>query len=82
MRLFTADKIEEIKKKSANALSVFRKTVSDLAEVNSAIESEIKSREEEIVVLQKECGTLNEVKQENTQFIVKINEFLGTPNSN
>ena len=61
---------------------MFRKTVSDLAEVNSAIESEIKSREEEIVVLQKECGTLNEVKQENTQFIVKINEFLGTPNSN
>lgn len=82
MGLFTADKIEEIKKKSANALSVFRKTVLDLAEVNSAIESEIKSREEEIVVLQKECGTLNEVKQENTQFIVKINEFLGTPNSN
>lgn len=62
MGLFTADKIEEIKKKSANALSVFRKTVSDLVEVNSAIESEIKSREEEIVVLQKECGTLNEVK--------------------
>lgn len=58
------------------------KTVSDLAEVNSAIESEIKTREEEIVVLQKECGTLNEVKQENTQFIVKINEFLGTNNSN
>ena len=82
MGLFTADKIEEIKKKSANALSVFRKTVSDLVEVNSAIESEIKSKEEEIVVLQKECGTLNEVKQENTQFIVKINEFLGTPNSN
>ena len=82
MGLFTADKIEEIKKKSANALSVFRKTVSDLVEVNSAIESEIKSRDEEIVVLQKECGTLNEVKQENTQFIVKINEFLGTPNSN
>ncbi len=82
MRLFTADKIEEIKKKSANALSVFRKTVSDLVEINSAIESEIKTREDEIVVLQKECGTLNEVKQENTQFIVKINEFLGTPNSN
>lgn len=81
MGLFTADRIEEIKKKSANALSVFRKTVSDLAEVNSA-KSEIKTREEEIVVLQKECGTLNEVKQENTQFIVKINEFLGTNNSN
>jgi Sec-independent protein translocase protein TatA len=78
MGLFTTDRIEEIKKKSANALSVFRKTVSDLAEVNSAIESEIKTREQEIVVLQTECETLTTVKQENTQFIVKINEFLGT----
>jgi hypothetical protein len=82
MAVFTAkDKIQEIKDKSANALSIFRKTVSDLNGVNTSIQTEIKDRESKIVVLKDECTILNEVQAENTQFITKINEFLGTPKS-
>jgi len=82
MAVFTAkDKIQELKDKSANALSIFRKTVSDLNGVNNSITSEIKDRESKIVALKDECTSLSGIQSENTQFITKINEFLGTPNS-
>ena len=82
MAIFTTkDKIQELMDKSASALSIFIKTVSDLSEINNSITSEIKDRESKIVALEDECTALSEIQSENTQFITKINEFLGTPNS-
>ena len=78
MALFTTtDKIGSLKKKSEDALGVFRKTVADLSSVQDEIHKEEEIRINKIAELETEMAVLATQKKENSQFIDKINEFLG-----
>lgn len=71
-----ATKIQQIQKKSDNAISVFRKTVSDLTSVNDQIDDEIFARQAQINKLRDEKDDLIAINDENERFIDKITEFL------
>lgn len=71
-----ATKIQQIQKKSDNAISVFRKTVSDLTSVNDQIDDEIFARQAQINKLRDEKDDLIAISDENERFIDKITEFL------
>ncbi len=78
MNLFeTKDKVSSLKRKSGEAISVFKKTIADLSSVNQEIDKAQKEKEQQISVLQSEVGELQGVRDENSLFINKINDFLG-----
>lgn len=78
----TTDKVTLLKQKSSNAIGVFKRTIADLASVNSEIVKEQEQRQATIDQLQREKEILNVQLVENETFIGKINEFLGiTSNS-
>lgn len=75
--MFTSNKLQSLKSKSTAAISVFQKTVSDLAAVNEEIDTESEKREAQIDTLRDEQRQLNAVFVQNEKFIDKLNEFLG-----
>ena len=78
MNLFeTKDKVESLKRKSGEAISVFKRTIADLSSVNKEIEQAQEEKEQQINLLQSEVGELQGVRDENSLFISKINDFLG-----
>ena len=70
-------KLQKIREQSSAAISVFQKTVSDLALANDEIVKEDGLRVKQIDKLQGERNALASIKRQNTQFINKLNEFLG-----
>lgn len=77
MSLLRKNTVASLTQKSANAISVFQKTVSDLATVNETIESEVNARQSKINDLRDEQLELSAVAETNQRFIKKLNEFLG-----
>ena len=75
--MFTSNKLQSIKTKSAAAIGVFQKTVSDLAAVNKEIDAETERRQKQIDTLKAEQIELDTVALQNSKFIGKLNEFLG-----
>lgn len=78
MNLFSPKTSTSLRKKSANALSVFRKTLVDLASVNQEIDKEVETKETQISKLNEEVKEFKTIKSENSVFISKINSFLQT----
>lgn len=74
--LGNVNKVEQFGKRSENAIGVFKKTIADLAGVNSGIDTEIAKKEKVIEDARKEKTQLSDLKVRNTKFINKINEFL------
>lgn len=70
------DKIESLKKKSSDAIGVFKKTVSDLSLANQEIDKEVSDRENKIADITSEINVLTTVKTQNVKYIDEINEFL------
>lgn len=75
--IFNVDKVKSLRKKSENALGVFKKTVSDLALANSEIVAEQQKKQQRIDVLVNEVKELHDIKSENEVFISRINTLLG-----
>lgn len=46
--LKTQTKLQQLQKKSADALGIFQNTVNNLADTNASIRTELKTREDEI----------------------------------
>ena len=70
------NKVANLQKKSESALSVFRRTISDLSFVNEEINEEQEVRKQKIKDLETEHELLETQRAENATFISKIGEFL------
>lgn len=88
MALLGTTKLQSIQKKSANAISVFQKTVTDLVSINAQIDKEDAVRVKEAEVLKARTDArqaeiaqdrydLDLAKIQNTKIIDKVNEFIG-----
>ena len=73
---FNGDNVSQLTNRSLNALTVFTKTINELTEVNSEIETSVKFKNEEIEKLQEETKVLAEQEVINTKIINKINNLL------
>lgn len=77
MQLPVINKLASIRSKSAKAISVFQKTVSDLTLANEEIDKARAVRAEKVVKIEKELDELATIRQQNSAFIGKLNDFLG-----
>lgn len=73
---FLESKVLKLKRRSEDAVGVFKKTVSDLATINAQIQDEQDIKMQKIVDLQLEHSELDNQRKQNINFIDKMNEFL------
>lgn len=73
----TVNRVEALRTKSSNAISVFKKTVTDLASANNQILQEERNRKAQKEKLDEEINELKTIRKENTAIIDKVNEFFG-----
>ena len=79
--LKTQTKLQQLQKRSADALGIFQNTVNNLADTNANIRTELKTREDEIKKLQEERAELKGLETQNQTVMDKIQDFLGSLNS-
>ncbi len=70
------NKLESLKNKSANALSIFTKTVEDLKNINESIKMEIQKNTDQINVLEAENHEYDNQRNSNVNIINKIENIL------
>lgn len=73
---FLESKVLKLKRRSEDAVGVFKKTVSDLATINAQIQDEQDIKMQKIVDLQLEHSELDNQRKQNINFIDKMNKFL------
>jgi hypothetical protein len=74
--LFNTNKTKAIQTKSKSVLDIFTKTVNDLEVLNNFIDFEAVAKQEEIDRLTSEMNMLNDLKEQHTKVISKINNLF------
>lgn len=69
--------VEQLRKKSADSLGIFQRTMEDLSKTNEAIQKEVDLHEEEIKRLRSERTDLVNLSTKNTNVVNKIQYLLG-----
>ncbi len=75
-RLLNNDVVSSLSNRGINAIAVFTKTINELTEINSEIETHVKFKHEEIEKLKYETQELTKQEEFNTKIINKINNLL------
>ncbi len=68
--------ISSLQTKSSNIFNIFNETVTKLTEVNKEIETEVKTRKDQIDTLANEVSQLDGMASSNANMIGKITHFL------
>jgi len=77
MALFSGNGIvDKLKQRSEAALSMFRKTIVELEDINEEIGTEVEFKETQITSLQKAVHSLNEQAGDNDKIIKNIKKIL------
>lgn len=76
MGLLKTNKVADLKKESEGCFNIFKQTVSNLSNVNTKIEAEMITRNEQLAKIQAEQAELQMTKESNTRLIGKIEDFL------
>lgn len=70
------DPVQKLQNRSNDVLSVFTKTVNDLKSINTEVDKEVATREEEKARIEEELSALNRTKASNELVVSKINKFF------
>lgn len=69
--------LQKLRKKSADSLGIFQRTMEDLDETNELIQEEMNSVHERIKSLREERAELLNLQTKNDKVSSKIREFFG-----
>ena len=69
-------KVQQLQKKSADALGIFQNTVNNLADTNAQIQQEKAIKIEQIAKLKQEQSDLESLENQNQTVMSKIEDFL------
>ncbi len=75
-KILGKNSISSLQTKSSNIFNIFNETVTKLSEVNKEIETEVKTRKDQIVNLNNEVSQLDGIASGNANMIAKIEHFL------
>ena len=75
-RLLNNDVVSSLSNRGISAIAVFTKTINELTEINSEIQTVVELKHEEIEKLKYETQELTKQEEFNTKIIAKINQLL------
>lgn len=73
---FRRNSVASLKNESEDILNIFTKTMTELSEVNAAIDEGVKKRQHRITKLEKEQIELRSISHSNTKVIKKLVSIL------
>lgn len=74
--MFSTDKIVALQKKSADALSIFRQSITALESANKELRFEKTLQLEKKALIEEKLNSLSALEQENTKFVNKISQIF------
>jgi hypothetical protein len=72
LKLFPKKSVTDLQKASSDAIGVFSKTINELNEINTQINTQKQEKVSEMEMLQKECNALETQEKFNSNIINKI----------